>query len=134
MRTLAALLLLVAVIVGATIAVNIFGDPVLTKLEPLAVDGVSIVSQAWHRDRFNTVAIVDVIVKNGNDYAVKDFDLECQFYGQSGTRVADLTKTIFDRIEPKKTRSFKGLNMGLLTDQGARGACRVIFAQRIMAR
>ena len=37
----------------------------------------------------------DLIIKNTNDYDIKDLTLKCNFYAESGTRLTSSSKTIF---------------------------------------
>jgi hypothetical protein len=88
---------------------------------------LAVKSMTWGR---RGVAIVNVAIENGNDFAVKDIAINCRFSGKSGTELSTNDYKIFDIIPAKAAKTFKELNVGLIDDQSARAHCYIVSAQR----
>jgi hypothetical protein len=79
----------------------------------------------WRKVGFDNILEIDVTLKNRNTFAIKDIEIYCQGSAPSGTRIDSNNKTLFERIEPGQTRSFKKFNMGFLNSQVQKIGCRV---------
>jgi hypothetical protein len=85
----------------------------------------------WKAGGFGSVGIVSPTIQNGNDFAVKDIGIVCNFSGKSGTELSARAAVIYDAIPAKSRKTFKDFNIGLIDSQSARASCRIISAMRV---
>lgn len=81
---------------------------------------------SWSLDGFGTVAVGNFTVQNGNEFAIKDIAIRCEFSGKSGTVVSRADTTIYDTVAGRKNRTFRKVNMGFVNSQSASATCRVV--------
>jgi hypothetical protein len=72
--------------------------------------------------------IVDLVIENKNKINLKDFIVECETIGASGTSLGKTRKTVFDKLPAGKSRTFKGINMGFVSNQSKKAGCEIIGA------
>lgn len=96
------------------------------KVDP--ADLVKIVSYSARKGGFKNVMIVTFKLRNDNPYPVKDFQIVCGQYGQSGTELPATFDTLYERLEPGQTKTFKDVNMGLIHPQSVRFNCSIAVA------
>lgn len=80
---------------------------------------------SWSKGGFKNVMIADFTITNPTDYSVKDIEITCTHFGPSGTRIDSNTRTIYDRIPPKTTKTFDDFNMGIIHSQSAGSSCKI---------
>ena len=84
----------------------------------------------WELGGFNTVLILKTIrLKNRANVTLKDFRIVCETFAASGTRLSKVTHTLYETVGPLKTRTFRGVSMGLVNSQSKRGNCEVTRAE-----
>lgn len=79
----------------------------------------------WKKGGFDNVALIDFKITNNNPVTVKDIEVECDFYAKSGTKLDTNSSTIYDIIEPGKTKLFTDFNIGLINRQANGMDCRI---------
>lgn len=89
---------------------------------------VKVKSQKWRLDGFGNVMVVDLSIENSSKINLKDFVVECETVGQSGTSLGKVRKTVFDTLPAGKTKKFKNINMGFVNSQSKRAGCEIIGA------
>lgn len=94
-------------------------------------DRLTMPSFSWKLGGFKNVGIVSVTIANGNNFAVKDVGIACEFSGKSGTVLTTAAGRIYDTLRAKGKQTFKEVNMGLIDNQSARASCRVVTARRV---
>ena len=83
---------------------------------------------AWERGGFDLVMIADFKIKNNTDSAVKDIEITCKGFTESGTKIDSNTRTIYKIIQPGETLEIIDYNMGYLhTDVKSSGCYTVSF-------
>jgi hypothetical protein len=71
------------------------------------------------------IADVKFVLNNKSGYDVKDVEIECSFYGNSGTLLDNQTKTVFDIFKSKRRKKVPRLNMGIVDAQSRTCNCYV---------
>ncbi len=68
---------------------------------------------------FGTVLILKYIkIKNNGNTDIKDFIIQCDTKGKSGTKIdSNITKIIYEIIPAGKTKTFRNINMGFMSSQ-----------------
>lgn len=87
---------------------------------------VKLVDFSWSKSGFGRVALVDFTLKNSSAQTVKDIVISCQHIGKSGTVVGTNIKTIFDRLDANRSKTFHDVNVGILPDQTDKTSCSVV--------
>ena len=91
----------------------------------LPVNHVTITNTAWRKGGFGAVAFAAFSLKNDNPASVKDVEIECGFFGKSGTQISTASTTIYDVILPKTTKTFPELSLGFVGQQAVSASCLV---------
>ncbi len=90
-----------------------------------ALEAVQIKSFQWRLDGFGTVMVADFHVVNNGKWPIRDFEVTCEAYAKSETRVDRLKRVIYDTIQPSKSRHIRDFNMGFVHGQVARASCYI---------
>ena len=80
----------------------------------------------WVKGGAGSIMLADFTIINQSQYGVKDVKITCEHFGPSGTQIDSSTRTIFESIQPKKTREFKRFNMGLIPGQPRSTSCTIV--------
>lgn len=67
--------------------------------------------------------VATITITNDNDFPVKDPQIVCHLFANSGTVVRKLEHTLYERLEAFQTRRFTGVRMGLTHEQARRSDC-----------
>lgn len=67
----------------------------------------------------------DFTIRNNGTKAIKDIEIECVHFAPSGTRIDSNKRTIYEVIEPGKTRVFKDFSMGFMHSQADSSNCKI---------
>ncbi|EMV9185865.1 hypothetical protein AADU03_004751 [Escherichia coli] len=95
------------------------------QLSPLALakEKTTLVNFDWAKSAGGALMRADFTIHNGGTIAVKDFEITCTHFGPSKTRIDSNTRTIYEVIEPGKTRTFKNFDMGFIHSQAVSTNC-----------
>ncbi|GMO40837.1 hypothetical protein [Bradyrhizobium sp. TM233] len=86
---------------------------------------VKISKFSWQKGGFDNVMLATLTIENTNDFAVKDVDVRCEHTANSGTLIDANTRTIYEAIKPKSSKTVRGFNMGFINTQASRSSCHV---------
>lgn len=88
-------------------------------------DSLVIKNVRWHKGGFGSVMVADFTIENQSDQYIKDIQITCFAYGKSETLIDRNCRTIYENIPPKKTKTFRKINMGFIHSQTASVSCRI---------
>lgn len=88
-----------------------------------------IVTERWSKGGFGSVMVADFTLKNVSNLALRDFRLECELQGNSGTLVNTKRITLFEKLGPQATRTIRDVNVGFINSQAARASCEAVEAK-----
>lgn len=80
--------------------------------------------------RLATLAVLTLAIRNSSDIWLKDATIQCEFYGESGTRVGDAKRTAYREFAPKKRTIVREMNFGFANDEARSAACKVTSVER----
>jgi len=103
--------------------------PVVREKTPL--ENVELVDFSWNKDGFGSVMMAKFVLRNNNDFAVKDIKIKCTHTAKSGTVIDSNTRTIYDVIKPKSQKTFRDFNMGFIHSQVDRSSCEVENIEKV---
>ena len=98
--------------------------------EAPAVNGLSISSQSWRRGGLGSKALVTFTLRNNNEYAVKDIELDCAFARRDGSHLTDRKRIIPDSVNMKSRKVFAHMLVGFVNVNASRAKCIPIAAAR----
>jgi hypothetical protein len=82
------------------------------------------------RGNFN----VDAKIKNPNDFAIYDVQVNCDIRDRRGNTLASHTSVIPDAVQAGEVRTIRRLNIGAWPEQGKSASCRSSAAKRLPER
>lgn len=106
-------------------------DKLAAEVQALALyrdhpeDGAEVVKIAPHKAGFGNVLVVDITIRNRSLSHLKDFQIICSNMGPSGTPISESSRTLYEVVQARSTRTFPKVNMGLIDGQTASTNCRV---------
>lgn len=77
----------------------------------------------------SAVAVVGFKLKSRADIALKDIAIRCEFFGESGTKLADVRRVAYRTLPAKKTLSIDEINFGFVHSESRQLSCRVTDAE-----
>jgi hypothetical protein len=90
---------------------------------------VTLSDQKFEKGGFGSVALARLTLKNTGTRAVRDVNLNCSFYGQSGSTISTSNVTVYKTIAGGKSVKSGELNLGFVDGQATNAQCRVIYAE-----
>lgn len=79
----------------------------------------------WWKGGFGSIMMASFSIKNNATVAMSDIRLICTVYGESGTAIAKINKTVFVKIPAKGSKRVGELNLGFVNSQASTGGCIV---------
>lgn len=86
---------------------------------------VKVVEWSGLKAGFGNVLEASVSVTNGSEYAVKDIVLNCELFGNSGTRIGRNEQTVYEILNAGEAKTFKGVNMGFINNQATQATVEI---------
>ena len=90
-----------------------------------ALSSLEVKKLNWRKGGFENVMLVNVTFQNNGKRDVKDIELECTHYSNSGTRIDSNKKVIYEVVSAGKSRSVKEFSMGFIHSQASKTSCEV---------
>jgi len=79
----------------------------------------------WWTEDDDNIMEASFKITNPTPYAFKDFEITCNHFAPSGTKIDSNTRTIYQTIKPKSMRTIANFNMGFINTQAARSSCQI---------
>jgi RNA polymerase subunit RPABC4/transcription elongation factor Spt4 len=90
-----------------------------------ALASVKIEKYSWQKGGFDNILLANFTLRNTGTRDVKDIEVTCTSYGNSGTRIDSNERVIYETIKAGKTHRLREFNMGFQHTQTARAGCEV---------
>ena len=101
--------------------------------EKTALENVELVDFSWEKAGFDNVMLAKFVLRNNNDFPVKDIEVKCTHRAKSGTEIDSNSRVIYDVIEPKSGKTIKDFNMGFIHNQVESSSCQVVEVVKVEA-
>lgn len=88
-------------------------------------EGVEVVVYRWHTSGFGAVMMLDITLRNDSSVELRDFVINCEHSGPSGTVIDRNSRTLYEKLAAGEKRKFRNVNMGLIHSQVEKTACQV---------
>jgi hypothetical protein len=99
--------------------------------EATPIDRLKISSQSWRRGGLGSKALITFTLRNGNDYAIKDFEITCAFSRRDGRHLTDRSRMIHDIVNTKSRKTFAGVHVGFVNINASKAKCSLVAASHI---
>lgn len=114
----------------AFIVIGVMNAPKKNEANLQAVEKITLeenirLDYSWTKEAFGSVMEVDFIITNNNDVDVKDIQIQCNHFAESGTEIDSNNRTIYEIVKKGNRRSYPNFNMGFMHSQAVESSCFV---------
>jgi hypothetical protein len=102
----------------------------IIPVQPTPLDKLRISSQSWRRGGLGSNALVTFTLRNNNDYAVKDVEIDCSFARWDGSHLTDRTRLLPGTIAMRSRKLFARMHVGFVNVNANKANCVVVSAER----
>jgi len=95
------------------------------------LDGLKISAQSWRRGGLGSKALVTLTLRNRNDFAVRDIEIDCAFARRDGSHLTDRKRVISDVIGMNSRKTYSGMLVGFVNVNANKAKCSLVTASRI---
>lgn len=88
-------------------------------------EGVEVVVYRWHTSGFGAVMMLDITLRNDSSVELRDFVINCEHSGPSGTVIDRNSRTLYEKLAAGEKRKFRNVNMGFIRSQVDKSSCQV---------
>lgn len=117
------------IIVAATAAIFLGAIGAANAAEP--GDKVKIAIEKWRKPGSNNAGTADITVTNGNDFAVKDIRVKCDYTAKTGGRKIETEQRLTLVVKAKTTKLYKKTKFPFIDTGTAEGSCKVTGATQV---
>lgn len=96
-----------------------------TDIKQQQIYQVTIKKLNWSKGGFDNVMMVNATFENKGTVDVKDLELTCEHYSNSGTKIDSNSRVIYEVVKAGKSKSIRNFNMGFIHSQAASTNCRI---------
>jgi hypothetical protein len=97
-------------------------------IEPLG--HLRILRQSFARGGLGSKALVTFTLRNDNDFAVKDPEIQCSFRSRDGRYTTERRRTISDTVNMKSRKTYPYILVGFVNIKASMAKCSVLAASR----
>jgi hypothetical protein len=94
-------------------------------------DKVTVSIERWRKPGSNNIGTADLAITNGNDFAVKDIRVKCDYMSKVGERKIETDQNIAVTVKAKSTKKFRKTKFAYIDTDKAAGACKVNSATQV---
>ncbi|GAC1374131.1 MAG: hypothetical protein NVSMB40_11090 [Aquirhabdus sp.] len=80
----------------------------------------------WSKGGFDSIMMLDLKINNSSKVDVKDIEIKCEDYSNSGTNIDNNEKTLYEIVKAGETKKFKKFNMGFIHSQAQKTSCSIV--------
>lgn len=98
--------------------------------EAVDIDNVSLSRQSFRRGGLGSQALFTFMVRNANDYDIKNVELLCAFKSRDGRYTTERRKMLADTIGMKSRKAFPMTLVGHVNIRASLAKCSLVTASR----
>jgi hypothetical protein len=114
----------------AAVGLILVAQPAWSDDDVLPLTNVTVSLDKRGRGSFN----IDAKMKNPNDFAIYDVQVNCDIRDRRGNTLASHTSVIPDAVQAGEVRTIRRLNIEAWPEQGKSASCRSSAAKRLPER
>ena len=115
-------------IIASTLAALVLGCSVASAEGP--GDKVMFVIELWRKPGSNNIGTADVVIDNGNDFAIKDIRVRCDYAVKATGKKIETTQNVAVTVKAKTKQTFKKTKFPFIDQQTSEGSCKVQSAEK----
>ena len=78
---------------------------------------------SWSND--GMIMTINYKIENPTEHAFKDFEITCNHFAPSGTKIDSNTRVIYEVVKAHGKKSKNGFNMGFINSQASSSNCKI---------
>ncbi|MDD2581999.1 MAG: hypothetical protein PHR66_08405 [Desulfuromonadaceae bacterium] len=99
--------------------------PSATDIKNQVKEQVKIKKLNWNKSGFDNVMMVNATFDNKSNKDIKDIELTCDHFSNSGTKIDSNKRVIYEVVKAGKSKSIHDFNMGFIHSQAASTNCGI---------
>jgi hypothetical protein len=111
-------------------AIDLLDQSAVVVDESLPIERLSIVRQSIRRAGLGSRAIATLVLRNENEYAVKDIGVRCAFARIDGQGSTERVRMIERTLKPKSRAALPPTLIGHINVMAPKGKCSLVSASR----
>lgn len=115
-------------IIASTLAALVLGCSIAWADGP--ADKVTFVIDLWRKPGSNNIGTADVTIDNGNDFAIKDIRVRCDYAVKATGKKIETTQNVAVTVKAKTKQTFKKTKFPYIDQDAAQGSCKVQSADK----
>ncbi len=115
-------------IIASTLAALVLGCSVASAEGP--GDKVMFVIEQWRKPGSNNIGTADVTIDNGNDFAIKDIRVRCDYAVKATGKKIETNQNVAVTVKAKTKKTFKKTKFPYIDQDAAQGSCKVQSAEK----
>jgi hypothetical protein len=80
---------------------------------------------SWYKDAFDTIMMISFTLVNTNSFEIKDVEITCEGFGNSGTQIDRNVRTVYETVKAKGSKRMRKFNMGFIQSQVTKSSCAI---------
>jgi hypothetical protein len=89
------------------------------------IDQVKIKELNWYKSGVENIMMVNVTFENAGASDVEDIELTCDDYSNSGTKIHNNSRIIYEVVKAGKSKHILNVDMGFIDSQAVSASCRI---------
>ncbi len=91
----------------------------------VAISDVELKGLTWTKRGFDNVMVISVTFANNGARNVKDIELTCEHFSNSGTRIGANKRVVYEVVSAGESKAVADFNMGFIHTQATKTRCHV---------
>ncbi len=91
----------------------------------VAVSNIELKNLRWSKEGFGNVMQLSVTLINKGQRDVKDIELNCEHFSNSGTRIDSNKRIVYEIVPAGKSKTIKEFSMGFIHNQATKTFCHI---------
>lgn len=104
---------------------SISSAPSVSDIKQQIKGQVRIEKLKWNTGAADTIMMLSATLVNQSDRDIKDIEITCEHFSNSGTKIDSNNKTVYEIIKAGKSKRIRDFNMGFIHSQAATTNCSV---------
>ena len=80
---------------------------------------------SWGKEGFGSIMSANFTIENNSEYNIKDVQIMCIHYAESGTQIDKNDRKIYEIIGANSSKSYLNFNMGFIHEQVKSSSCLI---------
>ena len=92
---------------------------------PVVSNNLITLDYTWRKGAFDSIMEATFIIRNKSTHDIKDIQILCTHFANSGTKIDSNKRTIFEVIKANSKETYSNFNMGFIHEQANSTSCKI---------